>query len=120
MSNQVRALVALGERVVSAEKSLREEGLYWAQSKLERVERYLTEGESLNSLGELQGAGPALDVAVSRLEEAVAAFKIAWHYLDSSTSDVSESDYVAWLEQLIAKSPRLTTEVARMNEQATR
>jgi hypothetical protein len=110
MTASTECLVALAKRVDSAERQLKDGPLYWAQTKVEEVTRDLERGSSMNKLGELQATGPGFDVAISRLEEAVEAFKIAWSYL---SPELGSSE---WLEQTIAKSPRLTAEVDRMNQ----
>lgn len=116
MNNSERVLWALADRVGSAERNLKENALKWATSKCADVARYLDGGQSLNSLGELQSTGPAFDVGCAKLEEAVEAFRVAWTYLHQDVG----SDEVGFLEHAIAKSPRLTREVDRMNAEAAR
>jgi hypothetical protein len=77
MTPAAKVLIGLAEEVARAEKSLTEGPLYWARSKVESVTRSVAAGEPLNSLGELQATGPALDVAVARLETAARAFESA-------------------------------------------
>jgi hypothetical protein len=115
-SKPQHALLALADRVRNAEDNLRENALKWATSKVADIARYLEGGQALNSLGELQGTGPGVDVGCARLEASVEAFKVAWNYL---SQDVG-TDEVGFLEHAIAKSPRLTREVERMNAEAVR
>lgn len=106
-----RPLIALAERVVTAERLLREGPLHSAHSRVEEVSHSLERGSGLNSLGEFQGTAVAVDVAVSRLEEAAKCFSIAWHYLADDLEQ--DDDYGPWLDQVIAQSPRLTAIVKK-------
>lgn len=73
-------LLNLAQQVADAEEAVHS-ALRTVQSIAGRVQSRLTDGAALNSLGELQANGAALDAAAARLEQSVKAFTQAHSYL---------------------------------------
>ena len=93
------------------------------RERAESIEADLDRGRSVNSLGELQGAGPTLDVCCGRLELAVQNFKQTDAYLGRNLEQARQVtdptvkfapaviSMVEWFDKTVAASPRLRAEV---------
>lgn len=107
-SPTMSVLWALADRVHDGERQL-ERRVKSITSTLGDITRTVDLGRMHNSLGELQGQGPAVDVAVSQLEEAAQAFRIAYHYLGPIDFVTATTDGGDWLKAIVDRSPRLRT-----------
>jgi hypothetical protein len=105
----VAVLWALAERVTGAENAVAENARS-LEDRVNGIRRSVTDGRTMNSLGELQGTGPGIDVAIARLEEAVQAFQVAYRYLaaDLVVEEGDAASAAAWCRSIIERSPRLT------------
>lgn len=89
------------------------------RERAESIEADLDRGRSVNSLGELQGAGPTLDVCCGRLELAASLLSSTHAYLGRNLDEarlVTDPDVrfapsvinmVQWFDGIVAGSPRV-------------
>jgi G3E family GTPase len=104
-------ILTLADNVRDAEKAVTDQ-LASAQRIIEQATKSLAVGRPLNSLGELQGAGMAVDAKVAHLESSAAAFKTAWNYLGrhfpyQGNPPATVQTIQAWFDSTVASSPRL-------------
>src|SRR5688572_17646459 len=95
-----RLVLRLAERVAQAETQLHLE-VKSTEHRVDWVRRHLESGGALNSLGEMQARGAAFDVAVSRLEEAAAAFELV---LGAGLLDTLTADEREWFDGMAERS----------------
>ena len=112
MTPAAAVIINAAERVRRAEDQVTASAKH-LRSIVERLERALEGGSSLNSLGELQGNGP--DAAIVALEAAAEAFKLAWNYLEP-LSHAWTQDERDWIDHEVGRSPRLQTIVRHLAE----
>lgn len=104
-------LIGLAEAVATAEKQVADQ-MASANRVLDSAIQRVQSGRSLNSLGELQATGMAVDCKVAHLEQSVKAFEMAWRYLGNGfpfrgNPQQTQDSVVAWFDATVEKSPRL-------------
>lgn len=114
MEGYISVVLGAAQDVIYAEEAVKR-AASTLRSILERMERDLAEGSSMNSLGVLQGNGP--DVAVATLEAKASAFQSAYRQMGPRATEDWDVDSEEWLDSLVAQSPRLTAIVRKLEVQ---
>jgi hypothetical protein len=104
-------ILTLADAVLAAEEAVTAQ-MRSVEDILSRARKQMATGRGLNSLGELQSAGAAVDCRVGALEAAASAFTTAWNYLGGhfpyqGNPDATQETMRHWLDATTAKSPRL-------------